>query len=483
MQALTAVRIQRRLSAPAQCELTFTDLLHAAEVAALLVPGARLHIAQQDRGELLFSGQVTALEHCYEPMHGNRFVVRAYDWLHQLRKRQQVRAHVQVTVADLAREFVAGSGLQVRAAAPGALWHHLIQHHQSDLALLVEIAAKAGLFLTIRDDVLHLITLDGLGETVPLALGETLFEARIEINSDRVCRSVVASGWDPLRGKTYSAQASEPVVGRKVRTGVSPDAVGGSGTWNLVDELAFDEAQTRDLAQTELTMRAAHEVTLWGVAEGNPRLSPGTPVEVAGVDESVAGRYVLTAVTHTFDSASGFLSEISSVPPDFPARSRAATTTTGIVTRVDDPERLGRVKARLPTYHDVETDWMRVLTTAAGVGKGLVALPDVGDAVLLLFAAANPGAGIVLGGLFNQAMSAEDGVEHGAVHRYTLVTRDGQRICLDDSQHSLRLEDKQGSVIELAPQVVRMHAATQLEIEAPGHPVIIRGQSIDFERA
>lgn len=483
MRALTSVRVQQRLSAPSQCELTFSDLPRMAEVASRLSPGTRLRIAQPDTGEALFSGQVTALEYGYEPAHGNRLVARAYDGLHQLRKRQQVRAHVQVTAADLAREFAEGSGLHVQAAAPGGLWHHLIQHQQSDLALLVEVAAKAGLFLTVRDEVLHLITLDGLGETVPLALGETLFEARIEINADRACRSVIASGWNPLRGKTFSEQTAEPVVGRRVRAEVAPAAVGGSGEWHLVDELAFAEAQARDIAQAELTVRRAHEVTLWGVAEGNPQLRPGTPVEVTGVDPSIAGRYVLTAVTHTFDSASGFLSELSSAPPELPARPHAATTTTGIVTRVDDPERLGRVKAKLPTYNNVETDWMRVLTTAAGAGKGLVALPDVGDSVLLLFAATDPGAGIVLGGLFTEAIGAQSGVEHGAVRRYTLVTRDGQRICLDDSQHSLRLEDKQGSVIEMAPQAVRVHAAAQLEIEAPGHPVIIRGQTIDFERA
>ncbi|HEU5368571.1 MAG TPA: phage baseplate assembly protein V, partial [Ktedonobacterales bacterium] len=346
-----------------------------------------------------------------------------------------------------------------------------------------DIAARAGLFLTVRDDVLHLITLDGLGDAVSLTLGEELFEARMEVNGDQVCRSVMASGWDPLKGKTYTERTSEAMLGRKVRAEVSAGMVGGSDTWTLVDELTFTEGQARGLAQAELNRRAAHEVTFWGVAEGNPRLLPGVPVEIAGVDQSVAGRYVLTTVTHTIDSAAGFLSEVASTPPMLPERSRAAVTTTGIVTKVDDPERLGRVKARLPTYHDVETDWMRVLTAAAGVGKGLVALPEVGDAVLLLFTAADPGAGVVLGGLFNQAIGALDGVELSAVRRYTLVTRDGQRISLDDSQHSLRLEDKQGSVIELAPQAVRLHAATRLEIEAPGHPVIIRGQSIDFEKA
>ena len=105
--------------------------------------------------------QVTAVEHVYEPAHGREVRVRGYDLLHRLRKRQTVRAHVQTTLRDLARELVADLGLTVQAAAPGPLWPRLIQHRQTDLDLLVELAERCGLFLTVRGDVLHLLTLAG----------------------------------------------------------------------------------------------------------------------------------------------------------------------------------------------------------------------------------------------------------------------------------------------------------------------------------
>ena len=43
---------------------------------------------------------------------------------------------------------------------------------------------------------------------------------------------------------------------------------------------------------------------------------------------------------------------------------------------------------------------MHVLTPGAGKGKGLIALPDVGDRVLILCSHQDPGQGIVLGGLY-----------------------------------------------------------------------------------
>jgi phage baseplate assembly protein gpV len=110
-------------------------------------------------------------------------------------------------------------------------------------------------------------------------------------------------------------------------------------------------------------------------------------------------------------------------------------------------------------------------------------LPDVGDQVVMLFSHANPGQGVVLGGVYGMAGPVDSGVEGSAVRRYTLLTAAGQRIVIDDSRSTIRLEDNQGSYVELSPGRVRVHAATKLDLEAPGHPVIIHGDSIDFERA
>ncbi len=74
------------------------------------------------------------------------------------------------------------------------------------------------------------------------------------------------------------------------------------------------------------------------------------------------------------------------------------------------------------------------------------------------------------------------GVEGGAVKRYTLLTPGGQRIRLDDGGQAIRLENHQGSFVELAPGRLKVHAETDLELEAPGKNVVIRGQRIDFQR-
>ena len=482
LHALTEVRVQQRLSLPTLCELTFRDPPGPLSVAQGLSPGTTLRVSVQNHTLPLFEGEVTAVEHVYGPANWREIRVRGYDLLHRLRKQQEVRAHVQVTVEDLARELTAGAGLSVQAEESGPLWQLLIQHNQSNFELLQEVAARCGLYMAVRQDTLHLLTLRGIGDPVPLSLGESLLEARIELNGDLACRTVTATGWDALLAETHESSASDPRVGRDVAAEVSPENVGGDGRREIVGEVAQDDTHASGLAHAELDLRVAGEVTLWGIAEGNPLLRPGTRVEVSGLAAELTGGYVLTSVTHTIDSRMAFISEISSAPLPARPRPKGVGVTPAEVTQLDDPEELGRVRAKLLTYAEVETGWMGVLALGAGEGKGLVILPNVGDRVLVLFSQEDPAQGVVLGGLYGARGAYDPGVVGGSVKRNTLRTSGGQLVLLDDEHNIVRLENGDGSYVAFAPERVSLHAATDLEIEAPGKAIVIRGMTIDFQR-
>lgn len=489
LRGLTAVLVRQKLSAPALCELVFSDPPGPLRVAEGLGPGDDLRVEAGEGGPALFTGEVTAVEQVYGPAGQREIRVRGYDRLHRLRKRQPVRGHVQATVRDLARELARDLGVTVQAAAEGPIRPLLIQHASSDLELLAGLAAEAGLYLALRDDTLHLLTLAGLDELpMPLALGETLLEARAELSAEPATRAVHAAGWDPLRIEAHQAQAAAAQVGRRVAAAAPPARVGSTGQRNLAGSLLQSDAHARGQAQAELDRRTAYEVTLWGVAEGDPRLRPGSAVAVTGLAAALCGRHVLTTVTHTIDGERGYLSEISTAPPAGPDRTPwgreagGAGATLGIVTAVNDPGRLGRVRAALPAYRDMETDWMHVVSPGAGRDKGLITTPDPGDRVLVLLPFGDPAAGVVLGGLWGMAGPPDSGVEAGRVRRFTLRTPGGQVIVLDDKGRAIHIEDSGGNVIELAPGKLRVHAAGDLELEAPGRNIVIRGEKIDFQR-
>ena len=140
------------------------------------------------------------------------------------------------------------------------------------------------------------------------------------------------------------------------------------------------------------------------------------------------------------------------------------------------------MRVSLPSFENVNTDWINVVSIGAGAGKGLMIQPDVHDDVLVLLAHEDPAQAVVIGGLYGGHGTPDTGIEGGAVRRYTLLTPGGQRVKLDDAGQVIRLENSDGSFVELSPQKVSIHAARDLEIEAPGKAIVIRGNTIDFQR-
>jgi phage baseplate assembly protein gpV len=150
---------------------------------------------------------------------------------------------------------------------------------------------------------------------------------------------------------------------------------------------------------------------------------------------------------------------------------------------VDDPQKLGRVRVSLPGYGDPDAGWLGVLCPGAGQGRGIVALPDVDDTVLVALPHGVPAEGVVLGSLYGTVEPPDAGIDGGAVRRWSLRTADGQSVVVDDDKHSIRLQDKGGSFVELTPDLVRVHANTDLTVEAPGHAMTLRANTIDFVQA
>jgi phage baseplate assembly protein V len=479
---LEDIQVQRRLSQPSRCELTFrADRDRMSDLGSIAV-GVRIRITVTPTSQLLFDGEVTSIEYEYEPNAAEVVRVRAYDALHRLRKRQPVKVHVQVTPQDLAQDLVSDLGLTVEADEPGPVIPRIIQHRQSDFEMLVEESRRVGLYLTLRENVLQLVTLEGSGDAISLELGSSLFEVRVELNGEQACRSVTARGWDASRVEAHEGTVSGARTGRSIQAAAGPESFGEGGERTLTGESFPDDGHAEAVAQAELDIRTAREATLSGVAEGNALLAPGARIDVSGIADAFEGQYVLTSVKHTLNRQSGFVSEISTEAPALDRRSKSASVAWGRVTRVDDPENFGRVQVALPAMGEVETGWMGVLAPGAGSGKGVVALPDVGDQVLVLLIEGDPSLGVVLGGLYGTQAPEDFGVEGTSVRRYTIATPGGQKIRLDDGASSIRMEDKAGSYVELSPKKVSLHAAVDLEIEAPGHGVVITGSTIDFRK-
>jgi uncharacterized protein involved in type VI secretion and phage assembly len=485
--ALRRVRVVQLLSAPAQCELVFQapdDRLATDGIA----PGTAIRIELDDSDTVLFSGEVTATEHVYTAARWLEVRIRAHDPLHRLQKRQSARALTEVDIAAVARELLSDAGVSasVEAGAATPVWPLLLQYDQTDFELLRELCDRSARYFVLREDTLHILTLEGIdGEAPELTLGTELLEATFELNAAPGCRRVVVRGWDAARAVALEAQAEAPHSGRSASARVELADVGASDERLVGGLTEASEAHAQLIAQAELDRSVASELTLRGTALGDPALRPGAAVDIAGVAERLAGTYILTEVVHTIDPETGYQSAISSQPPAPAAAHATHPGPVGMalakVTSVDDPEGLGRVRVQLPAFGDIETGWIQVLGLGAGAKKGLAILPDTDDQVLVSLVRGGLGQAIVLGGLYDGG-NPDPGVEGGNVRRFSLQTPGGQRLIFDDNNHTVRVADGNGSYLEIHRERVVLHSEVPLTIEAPGKALVFRASTIDFER-
>jgi phage protein D/phage baseplate assembly protein gpV len=486
---LIAARVASRLSQPAECELTLAG--SPRDTLGGWPFGGRLQLAMTGEDGDLFDGEITAVELGRTANGGAITTVRAYDRLHRLRRRQQLGVFEALTVAQLAEALTAGLGITVLAEQAGPVCERLAHHRGSDLELLTVTAAQAGLYAVLRGGLLTLCGLAPGGPAQPGAAGPavidaaSLWQAGVEADLDGLVRRVDAFGWHPQRAEVVREQADGAPTGMTAALRASvldPALLGGDGVLTLTDQPGRSSAQLAAAAQAALDHRAAQTVVVTGVCDGDRQLWAGQTVQLRGLAAEVDGAHRLAAVEHTVDG-DGYRTSFSTRPPAAPAAATGTSVTLGRVTGVDDPDGRGRVRVSLPALGDLDAGWLGVLCAGAGAGRGLVVLPDVDDTVLVALPHETPAEGIVLGAVFGMNSPHDAGVDGGAVRRWSMRSRAGQSIVIDDGRQLIRLENAEGSVVELAPGRVRLHAKADLLLEAPGRTITIRAGSVDFEHA
>jgi uncharacterized protein involved in type VI secretion and phage assembly len=159
----------------------------------------------------------------------------------------------------------------------------------------------------------------------------------------------------------------------------------------------------------------------------------------------------------------------------------------GVVTKNDDPDKLGRVKVELPWLGDkVETDWARTAVAMAGKGRGLFYLPEVGDEVLVAFEHGDVGYPYVLGGLWNGKDAPPATNADGKNNLRVIQSRSGMTFVFDDTSGSEKLtiadtEGKESIEIDMANKKITITSSGDLDINAADGKVTITGKTVKIE--
>jgi len=144
----------------------------------------------------------------------------------------------------------------------------------------------------------------------------------------------------------------------------------------------------------------------------------------------------------------------------------------GVVTRTNDPDRLGRVKLKFPMLADEhESDWVRLAVSMAGNNSGLFFPPKPGDELLVAFAHGDANHPYVLGALWSDLVVPPKTSQDTPDADYP--------VCVIRSRkgYEISLDDKAGEIMVTAGQ----KNGPTIKIDCNSGAILIKGESVRIE--
>jgi phage protein D/phage baseplate assembly protein gpV len=471
----------------------FTIRLHDAALKwvddSLLDIGKEVEIAvkvpaqyyDQEKQGTLIKGEITALEPDFSADAMPTMTIRGYDKSHRLHRGKKTRTFLSKTDSDLVRSIAGEAGLSAEADATTVTYDWVLQYNQTNMELLQARAERLGYQVYAAEGKLYFKKGDAtLGQGPELDYGGTLRSFQPCWTASGQADKMIVKGWDP-KGKAAVSSQKTPNAGLNqggmTQTGgAKASSAFSSAEAIITDRPVFTADEAAEIA-TGLSNDISREfVQAEGVCDGHPDVKAGRKVTIKGVGTRFSGSYLVTSATHIYN-ADGYETRFSIngrhpntlshllVPGGGnghgPSQGLVQGVVPAMVTNLNDPDDLGRVKVKYTWLGEIESWWARIASPMAGSQRGFFYLPEVNDEVLIAFEHGDVHRPYIIGALWSNTdkppKKNSEATAGGKVNQRVLKTRQGHLIILDDKEgeeqisvtsksgHTVILDDKSGS--------------------------------------
>lgn len=175
------------------------------------------------------------------------------------------------------------------------------------------------------------------------------------------------------------------------------------------------------------------------------------------------------------------------------SRSRFFGKYRGLVSDVNDPQNLGRLRATVPeVLDDVESPWALPCAPYAGNGVGCFHIPPVGAGVWIEFEAGDPARPIWSGSWWASNQLPQDEKGSSTTPSLKIIrSEQGLMVSMDDSGQEISISDEDGNnllKIEVRRGLITVKGATKAVVEAPqielvenaSHPVVFGDDLLSY---
>ena len=141
----------------------------------------------------------------------------------------------------------------------------------------------------------------------------------------------------------------------------------------------------------------------------------------------------------------------------------------GIVTDNKDPDKLARVKVKIPSLSMEDTTWWApLISIGAGKNRGWYFIPEVDDEVLVMSEHGDIGRPLIVGALWNGKDKPPDSNSSGSNPKRVYKSRSGNLIEFDDEGGKVTISDGGGK------GVIIIDKANKITIEAKSGDVCLQ---------
>jgi type VI secretion system secreted protein VgrG len=200
---------------------------------------------------------------------------------------------------------------------------------------------------------------------------------------------------------------------------------------------------------------------------GSNETSHFTTLMITEVSHEVDARGYYTGSFEAIAEGTGFMPK-----PDF-EMPKAEPQVATVISNVD-PLNQGRIQVRFDWQVNDTTHFIRMMSPDAGgtdaitQNRGFVAVPEIGDQVMVGFEYHNPDFPFAMGGMFHGQVGLGGGVDN---HLKSIQTRSGIKVLMNDADKSVTIKDPSGNTYFMDGQ-------GNIQVTAPKNMTFIAGEDM-----
>ncbi|WP_117585927.1 type VI secretion system Vgr family protein [Chryseobacterium luteum] len=392
-----------------------------------------------------------------------------------------------IIATDIIKQGIESSKFDVKINAKASSQIlYSAQYEETHYNYLCRMAEAYGEQFYYDGEILHFGNMPPQNKALELIYGSSVSDVSVELKAVHIKPSFYGYN-SSSNTKLSSGETPIQHVGNLAKTAYQNNE--GIFKTPSLQVAPIKAATDMDVVISQTSASGSRAVEVFTVSGGTtlPFLYPGciADIKMRKTDSSQTSYFtklMMTEVIHEVDTLGNYTGKFEAIAsdtgyipkPDFVvpiAQPQIATVISNT-----DPQGQGRVTVRFDWQMNDNTNFIRMMAPDAGgtdkisQNRGYVAVPEVGDQVMVGFVHNHPDRPFVMGGMFHGGTALGGGIDN---HLKSIQTRSGIRILMNDAEGSVNIIDPSGNNYF-------MDGAGNITVTAPKNMTFNAGENLNI---